>query len=433
MNQFPRLKHWSATLIRFALVQLLVQLVSAIGGLIVVRALPKPEYALLAIANSMQSAGQALAELGTGIGLRSIGGKLWNQPDRFGQLLRTTLHLRRWFGLVALAVCLPVAAWLLWRNGAPILLAVALCLALVVSLVPLIGSTAWAVSAQLHGEYRRIQKLDLSSAGLRLALIATLSLHVLNALSTVLVGAIANWLQTLTLRKWARTKTTAGVSINIDDRRELLRISLRSLPNTIFFSIQGQITLLILSMVGSPTRIADLTALGRLAILFQVLSVTFTNVLAPGFTRCQEPNRLRHLYPLLLGAMMMALAPLTALAWLWPTPFLWLLGHQYASLQRECGWVVTAGCVGQIGAMMWTLNSSRAWIRFQAPGFIISVLAVQGCAALLLDLRQFHDVLLFNLLTTAAPIPIYAADAIIGIRTARLVAGKYVSPQALAC
>jgi hypothetical protein len=82
---------------------------------------------------------------------------------------------------------------------------------------------------------------------------------------------------------------------------------------------------------------------------------------------------------------------------------------------------------------MWTLNSSRAWIRIQAPAFIVSVLAVQACAALLLDLRQFHDVLVFNLLTTAAPIPIFAADALIGLRTARLVPCRYLSSQPLSC
>jgi len=431
--QSARLKHWGAVLIQFALVQVLVQFLSALGGFIVVRTLPKSEYALLAITNSMLSACQALAELGTGIGLRSIGGRVWNQPERFGQLLRTTLRLRRCFTALAIGVGLPITAWLLWHNGAPITLAAALCLALLAGLVPLLGATAWAVSAQLHGEYKRIQKLDLASAGLRLALIVTLSFNYLSALWTVLVGVIANWLQSLTLRKWACAKTGAGVSINTRDRRELLRISLKSLPNTIFFCFQGQITLLILTIVASPTRIADLTALGRLAIIFQVLSVTFTNVLAPRFARCQDPTRLRRLYLLLLGAMIITLAPLTAVAWLWPSPFLWLLGHQYASLQRECGWVVTAGCIGQIGGVMWTLNSSRAWIRIQAPAFIVSVLAVQACAALLLDLRQFHDVLVFNLLTTAAPIPIFAADALIGLRTARLVPCRYLSSQPLSC
>lgn len=321
---FARLKQWSATLIQFALVQALVQLVTALGGLIIVRTLPKPEYALLAVANSMQSACQALAELGTGIGLRSIGGRIWNDPVRFGQLLRTSLVLRRWFAAIAFGICLPLTVWLLWRNGAALWLAIALCLALATSLVPLLGSSTWAVSAQLHREFRRIQKLDLGSAGIRLALIGALAVSYLNALLAVLVSAITNWVQALSLRKWAEAKADATASPNLEDRRDLLRLSLKSLPNTIFFCFQGQVVLLILTLAGSPAAIADLTALGRLAIFFQVLSVTFTNVLAPSFARCQEPVRLQRLYLLFISGMTAALASLAAFAWVWPRPFLWL-------------------------------------------------------------------------------------------------------------
>jgi hypothetical protein len=289
------------------------------------------------------------------------------------------------------------------------------------------------VSAQLQGEYRRIQKLDLGCSTLRLAFIGALALNCINALLAALASAATNWVQALSLRKWAQTKMDTSASINRDDRSELLRLSLKSLPNTVFFCFQGQVLILILTITGSPARVADLTALGRLAILFQVFSVTFTNVLAPGFARCQQPLRLRRLYLVLLGGMTVPLAFLTACAWLWPSPFLWLLGRQYDSLQHECGWVVAAGCVGQIGAVMWTLNSSRAWIRVQARAFIFWILAVQAGASLLLDLCQFHDVLLFNLLTAATPIPIYLADAMIGFRTARSLNDSYLHSQRFAC
>src|SRR5258708_37813378 len=39
-KKFARLKHWGATLLRFALVQILVQLVTVLSGLIIVRTLP---------------------------------------------------------------------------------------------------------------------------------------------------------------------------------------------------------------------------------------------------------------------------------------------------------------------------------------------------------------------------------------------------------
>jgi hypothetical protein len=116
---------------------------------------------------------------------------------------------------------------------------------------------------------------------------------------------------------------------------------------------------------------------------------------------------------------LLALAPVALAAWIFPQPFLWLLGEKYAGLESECGWVVTTGCIGQILGVMWALNTSKAWIRFQSIGFIPLILASQCIAAYLLDLRQFRDVLIFALVTGSAPFPLYLADAIAGLRQAR--------------
>jgi O-antigen/teichoic acid export membrane protein len=414
--RWKRGTQWGRRLAEFGSVQGLVQLLTAVAGLLIVRTLSKHEYALFAIANSMQTACNLLADLGIGIGVRSIGGRVWNDPQRFGQLLNTVIGLRRQFAVVSLSICLPVAAWMLWRNGATILVVIGLCLVTAASVIPLLGVTAWATSAQLHGEYRRIQKLDFGNALLRLALITSLALVWINALLATLVGVVSNWVQMVFLRRWALTKIVPGAPPNADDRKELLRLSRKSLPNAIFFCFQGQVTLLILTLVGSTTGIADVTALGRVAVLFAIFSVTFANVLAPRFVRCQESARLPRLYVLLVGGTALVLVPLTAFAWLLPEPFLWLLGDKYAALGRECGWVVAAACLGQLGGIMWNLNSSKAWIRLQAVAYIPTVVVAQVISAACLDLRQFHNVLIFNLVTAAAPLPIYVIDALWGLR-----------------
>src|ERR1043166_4716325 len=90
-----RLVDWSIRIARFGVIQGLVQLLLGIAGLLIVRSLSKSEYALFAIANSMQVACTQLADLGVGIGVRSIGGRVWQDRWRFGQLLNTALGLRR--------------------------------------------------------------------------------------------------------------------------------------------------------------------------------------------------------------------------------------------------------------------------------------------------------------------------------------------------
>src|SRR5262245_34374806 len=405
---------WAFKVTEFGLVQGFVQLFLAAAGLIIVRAMPKSEYAIFASTNSMQVASTQLADLGVGIGVRSIGGRVWSDQFRLGQLLNTALGLRRQFVLLSLMACLPIMAWLLRHNGAGVLETCVLCLTVAAGVIALLGASVWSISLLLHGDYRRVQKLDVANAGFGFALIGSLALTRIIAFLAALVGAVGDWVQVLFLRRLARELADAAAPANPDDRRELLRLSMKWLPNTIFYCFQGQVTFFILTLLGSPTGIADVTALGRLAALFTTFSVMFTNLLAPRFARCQEPARLGRLYLLLLGGTGLVLLSLFAAGWVFPGHILWLLGAKYAGLRQECAWVMGAGCLSQLNSVVWSLNMTKAWIRVQAFAYIPAMLAAQTIAAICLDLRQFHHVVIFNLIAVATPLPLYMLDAYFG-------------------
>jgi O-antigen/teichoic acid export membrane protein len=414
-----QIRTWALRLLEFGAVQGIAQFLNAVSGLLIVHALAKTEYALYAIANSMLTACHLLADLGVGVGLKSLGGRFWNDPQRLGALVRTGIELRWRFAAASFAVCIPALAWLLWANNAPWWVIAALCAVVAAGAIPLLTVSALTVVAQLVGDYRGLQQLDAGSAAMRLILIGVLALSWVNAVLAALVGMVVNWLQLLVLRGRVRGHANRAVAPNAEDRRELIALSLKSLPNAIFFCIQGQVTVIILTLLGTTAEIADVTALGRLAALFGIFSATFAAVIAPRFARTQDVDRLAQLYRLLLGLSVLVLVPLALASWVFPRPFLWLLGEKYAGLESECGWVVTTGCIGQILGVMWALNTSKAWIRFQSIGFIPVILLAQCVAAVLLDLRQFRDVLIFAMVTASAPFPLYVADALAGLRRMR--------------
>jgi hypothetical protein len=421
-SRWTRLKQWTFRLAEYGLVQGLVQLLTAAAGLLIVRKMSKADYALFAIGNSMQTACNLLADLGIGIGVRSIGGRICDDPFRFGQLLNTALGLRRRFAILSLSFCIPISLWMLWRNGAGLGNTLGLSAVVAVGLFPLLASSVFSVSTQLHGEYRRMQKIDFGNAALRLALVGILAVSRMTAILAASVGVVSNWVQAFFLKHWARNRADLTAPPNDDDRHELQRLSMHCLPNTLFFCFQGQVTLLILTLFGNRIEIAEISAIGRIATLFTIFSVVFTNVLAPRFARCQESARLLKLYLTLVFGSVMVLAPLAVLAWVYPAPLLYLLGAKYGGLRSECFWVVAAGCVAQIAGVMWTLNSSKAWIRVQVVGYIPIILTMQAIAAVFLDLHQFHDVLIFNLVTSAAPIPMFLLDACVGFLKERVKA-----------
>lgn len=410
-----RAVRWVARLGGFGVIQVSIQLCLGLAGLLLIRNLPKTELALLAIVNSFQTMANVLAELGIGLGLRSIGGRVWKDRERLGQLINTALALRYRYAIASITLSLLAAAWMLSRNGASTWTVLALSFASAVAVVPQLAASVFVVCLQLHGDYHRLQRLDLLNAVVRLVAVGILVTTRVSALAAVAVSIVTNWIHLVGTRTWAARKANLAACTNQTDGRDLASLSRRSLPNALFFCVQGQIALAILAVTGNPSNVADFSALGRLAPLLAVFSAAYVNILAPEFARCQDGPRLKRLYTLLVGSAVAVTAPLVGLAWLFPAPLIWLLGPQYRGLASECLTVVAAGCVSQVAAAMWTLNASRAWIRLQAPLFIPVIAGAQLAAAVWLDLTQFQDVLIFNLVAASAPLPLYALDAWLGL------------------
>src|SRR4029450_13967658 len=85
----------------FASIQMLVQSSGFAAGILLVRRLDQHEYALFTIANTIQGTINVLADIGISIGLISIGGRVWEDRNRFGELVSTGLKLRRKLGVAA--------------------------------------------------------------------------------------------------------------------------------------------------------------------------------------------------------------------------------------------------------------------------------------------------------------------------------------------
>src|SRR5256885_4759467 len=79
----------------YAAVQVVVQLIAFGSGILLVRWLSQREYAFFTIANAMQGTLMLLADIGISTGLVSIGGRVWQDGHRFGQLISTGLAGRR--------------------------------------------------------------------------------------------------------------------------------------------------------------------------------------------------------------------------------------------------------------------------------------------------------------------------------------------------
>jgi hypothetical protein len=113
-----RALHRARIIGNFAIVQAAVQIIGFLSGILIVRCLSQREYAYFTIANTMQGTINLLADIGISVGLVSIGGRVWHDRGRFGELITAALGVRKKLGAVAIVAVTPIMYFMLVKNGA---------------------------------------------------------------------------------------------------------------------------------------------------------------------------------------------------------------------------------------------------------------------------------------------------------------------------
>ena len=383
----------------YALVQAAVQIIAFSSGILLVRWLPQREYAFFTIANAMQATLMLLADIGISTGLISIGGRVWQDRHRFGELINTGLAVRRKLALAAIVIVAPILYAMLAKNGAsPIytLLLVALVLA---GFSIQLSIDVFSVVPRLHSDIARIQKIDFTCAIVRLLLIVGLVYIFTIAGLAVAIASATFILQYFLLRSYAAKVVDLNANENPQDRQEIVGLIKKLAANALFYCFQGQITVFLISFFASQvSSVAEVGALGRLAMIFTVLMNMLTNIFVPAFARCQDKSKLRYLYAVIAGGVILFSAVVLAGAAFFPEQFLFVLGNRYAHLHRELVFMVGVSIITAIAGTLWLLNASKGWINGSWL-YIPLTLATQIALIPFTDFSSVAGVLKFNLIS----------------------------------
>jgi O-antigen/teichoic acid export membrane protein len=384
----------------FAFVQVMVQLVGFASGILLVRWLNQTEYAYFTIANTMQGTINILADMGISIGLISIGGRVWQDRFRFGQLITTAQHFRQRLGGLAILVVTPILYWMLTRNGASAFYAAILIAAILLGLLVQFSLGVLGVVPRLRSDVSRIQSIDLTGAIARLIALVGCAFLFLNAGVAVLVSAMAFLLQYVMLRRYAAGVIDLSAPENAEDRVAMIGFIKNQAANAVFFCMQGQITVVLISFFGSrATSVAEIGALGRLAMIFTVMSQVLTNIFVPAFARCQSKARLRLQYFAIVAGVTACCATVIGAAALFPNQFLFVLGSKYSHLQRELLLMAAGTVTNVLTGTLWFLNASKAWVA-GAWLYIPLTLATQIALIPYTDFSSVSQVLIFGLISS---------------------------------
>jgi hypothetical protein len=279
-----------------------------------------------------------------------------------------------------------------------------------------------SVVPRLHSNIKRIQAIDLTGAIARLIVLVALVFVFLNASAAILVGAAALVLQWWLLRRYVVTVVDLGASENAEDRGAMLDFIRNQAANAIFFCLQGQITIFLISFFGTrASSVAEVGALGRLAMIFAVISNLLTNVFAPAFARCQSPRRLRWQFAGIIGAVGAFSAVLVVAAALAPRAFLFVLGGKYMHLEHELVLMVGGAVASALTGTFWALNASKAWIAGSWL-YVPLTLVTQAAMIPFVDFSTVRGVLVFNLFSAVPNLLINLALSYRGLRSVHTAA-----------
>jgi O-antigen/teichoic acid export membrane protein len=399
------------------MVQAGVQVIGFLSGILLVRWLSQREYAYFTIANTMQGTINLLADIGISVGLVSIGGRVWHDRHRFGELINAALHVRRRLGALAIIAVTPIMYFMLVKNGASTFYTAVLIVVVLAGLVIQLSIGVLSVVPRLRSDIGRIQIIDVTGAVVRFLLLLALLLISLNAGVAVAVATLVFLLQYAMLRHYVKGVVDLNAEENVEDRHEIVRLTKHLAANAVFYCLQGQITIFLISFFAHRvSAVAEVGALGRLAMIFTVLSNLLANVFVPAFARCQNRRKLRWLYAAILGGVAAFSLVILAVATFFPEQFLFVLGSKYAHLHRELLLMVGGAVVGALTGTFWALNASKAWVS-GAWLYIPLTLTTQIALIPYTDFSSVSGVLMFNLLSAVPNLLLNVALSYRGFRS----------------
>lgn len=349
----------------YAASQGLAQIVAFSTGIIIVRSMPKNDYAFYSIAVAMIAATALVAESGLNSALMSRGAAVRNDRQRLSTLFVTGMKFRFVLGIPIVILGTGAVAFLLLNNGLGIPSTI-LCSALVLgTLMATVTTGTIQTYHRLNLNFDLIRKTNLGLAVLRFLLVGAFVLLSLISPSTALaISLLCAFATNVIFKHVAKSHLDFGATSSVEDRQAFGISATRTIPMTLMLVVSEQAILVFLSFWGTPEIIADVSALARFSIVFTVVNSVVMDVAAPFFARTEggAGRVLRRLTGIMGGYAFLAIVLVVGVVATAPL-LLRLLGPSYAGLEIPLFVIACGSAVLNIGYAFSSLNQARGWTK----------------------------------------------------------------------
>jgi hypothetical protein len=385
-------------------------------GLLCVRMLPVPEYAKFAVLFGYMGSLTVLLDTGITSTLAPLVGEQITNLQLMANYVASIRKIVSRIYLVLAPVSVVVFVFLVReQHWGRVTVAQMIVVLLVTAWFARVSSTYGAVLVlrRDRSSYYRAQMIG--SIGSLSLLIVFWALHRLNIYVAILLNVAQVLFIAITYYLRARALLGCKGQASKQQERSVLRLALPNIPSMVFYAIQGQITLMLITVFGhDASSVANIGALSRLSQIF-VLFIQMNPILVEPFFAKLEAARLKRTYLTAVALVTVFAAAFTTIAFLFPEVFLWILGPHYNQLRVEVGLVILGSSIRFVSGFMWVIHSSRRFIYWwNNLTNITCTLLVQAAFLWKSDLSTVRSVLIFNVASAVVSLLIAISCGVYG-------------------
>jgi O-antigen/teichoic acid export membrane protein len=345
----------------FFVLQLCIQLLDAVSGVLIVRSLSKSDYAYFGIISSLSVSVLNVIISGLLSYFVSEGVALKNDRPAFSKLF-SELSIFLYKKLVPyFLLALPFLFFILLKNNFSVYKICCLVPFVFVELILRIRLQQFQSILSIYKKFNELQIVSVLASALRVVLIL-FSFSFLKAEFAYLSMVFSYLVQYLFIKKLA-TRFLIKTDVDHSRNSEFKKLHNSQFPLTLYAGLDAQIAIILMSFLGGTQLLGDFNAAGKLGVFFIAISAFVNNVLIAKFADIKGRKEFIKLEIGVIGILLMVYSISVTVAWLKPEIVIMIIGEKYSNLSPLLYLSVLGLCVGNLASTIYSINYSRVWIK----------------------------------------------------------------------
>jgi O-antigen/teichoic acid export membrane protein len=384
MTSVSRRAFWLGLAARFLAGQSSILAINLITGLLLLRLLSIDQYAIYVTAGVLLAIGSLGADLGLSQALNTFASRYLDSKQDLSEVFAGAYRYRNILGIFSGIAVLVLAYMMLATSDWPV--AEKLATVAVVLATCWVQSVVYLKKSILNARHDANALFQVGLVESLVRLTATLFCVLWpTALTALCINLLGAFVSRVLISTKCRDFLIVGAHSSAFHNEQLRKFIVPLVPGIIYYAIQGQIAIFLLSLYGYANSVAEVGALGRLGQILGVLMLLNPFLIQPYFARIHGKSTFVARTLLVIGALVLVSLLFLGSAYLVPGWWLFILGEQYNHLAHELPIAIGTSLLGWAGGTIYTLLVSRAFTRGQSWAILA------GLAAQLLFL-SFHGV-----------------------------------------